>query len=236
MRILLKCLWRLVFSWRMPERQAPRFTSKTTTADKPSAAHNNAQHDSTPNFEVERKFRLQDSELGAFSERLVQMGFSQGRLIAMTDQFLPVKVKGEMLRIRDEVVGSESWTLLTIKEWVNIAGGRERRETEGQLSGFTRRFLLAFGSLLNGGKLMSFSKQRLEHHNASMPGVVITLDDVSGLGKHSGRYAEIEVLVPQDGDVESARAQIAQLARTVFDEERAPVEMSYQLMLEDSLR
>lgn len=236
MRILLKCLWRLVFSWRMPERQAPRFTSKTTTASKPSAAHNNAHHDATPNFEVERKFRLQDSELGAFNERLVQMGFSQGRLIAMTDQFLPVKVKGEMLRIRDEVVGTESWTLLTIKEWVNIAGGRERRETEGKLSAFTRRFLLVFGGLLNGGKLMSFSKQRLEHHNASMPGVVITLDDVSGLGKHSGRYAEIEVLVPQDGDVESARAQIAQLARTVFDEERAPVEMSYQLMLEDSLR
>ncbi len=231
MGILLKCLWRLVFTWRMPERQAPQ-TFTSTAKSNPAAAH----HASTPNFEVERKFRLQDSELGAVSERLVQMGFSQGRLIAMTDQFLPVKVKGEMLRIRDEVVGSESVTLLTIKEWVNIAGGRERRETEGQLSGFTRRFLLALGGLLNGGKLMSFSKQRQEHHNAQLPGVVITLDDVSGLGKHSGRYAEIEVLVPQDGDVESARAQIAQLARTLFDEERAPVEMSYQLMLEDSLR
>jgi adenylate cyclase class IV len=215
----------------MPERQAPQ-TSTSAAKSNPASAH----HASTPNFEVERKYRLQDSELGAVREQLVQMGFSQGRLIAMTDQFLPVKVKGEMLRIRDEVVGSESVTLLTIKEWVNIAGGRERRETEGQLSDFTRRFLLALGGLLNGGKLMSFSKQRQEHHSAQLPGVVITLDDVSGLGKHSGRYAEIEVLVPQDGDVESARAQIAQLARTLFDEERAPVEMSYQLMLEDSLR
>ncbi|MBP9093036.1 CYTH domain-containing protein [bacterium] len=215
----------------MPERQAPQ-TSTSAAKSNPASAH----HASTPNFEVERKYRLQDSELGVVREQLVQMGFSQGRLIAMTDQFLPVKVKGEMLRIRDEVVNFESVTLLTIKEWVNIAGGRERRETEGQLSALTRRFLLALGVLLNGGKLMSFSKQRQEHHNASMPGVVITLDDVSGLGKHSGRYAEIEVLVPQDGDVESARAQIAQLARTVFDEERAPVEMSYQLMLEDSLR
>jgi adenylate cyclase class IV len=231
MGILLKCLWRLVFTWRMPERQAPQKSSKAATGNS-AVAH----HASTPNFEVERKFRLEDSELGAVSERLVQMGFSPGRLIAMTDQFLPVKVKGEMLRIRDEVVGSESWTLLTIKEWVNIAGGRERRETEGQLSAFTRRFLLALGGLLNGGKLMSFSKQRQEHYSAQLPGVVITLDDVSGLGKHSGRYAEIEVLVPQDGDVESARAQIAQLALTLFDEERAPVEMSYQLMLEDSLR
>lgn len=231
MGILLKCLWRLVFTWRMPERQAPQ-TSTSAAKSNPAAAH----HASTPNFEVERKFRLRDSEVGAVSERLVQMGFSQGRLIAMTDQFLPVKVKGEMLRIRDEVVGSESVTLLTIKEWVNIADGRERRETEGQLSAFTRRFLLALGGLLNGGKLMSFSKQRQEHHSALLPGVVITLDDVAGLGKHSGRYAEIEVLVPQDGDVESARAQIAQLARTLFDEERAPVEMSYQLMLEDSLR
>ncbi|CAN5231639.1 hypothetical protein BH11CYA1_BH11CYA1_35720 [soil metagenome] len=235
MGILLKCLWRLVFAWRMPERQAPRPSTKTS-ASKSTSAHNTAHQDAVPNFEVERKFALQDSELGAFSERLVQMGFSKGRLIAMTDQFLPVKVKGEMLRIRDEVVENESETLLTIKEWVNIAGGRERRETEGKLSAFTRRFLLTLGGLLNGGKLMSFSKQRLEHHNASMPGVVITLDDVSGLGKHSGRYAEIEVLVPQDGDVESARAQIAQLARTLFDEDRAPVELSYQLMLEDSLR
>ncbi len=231
MGILLKCLWRLVFTWRMPERQAPQTSTSAAKSD-PASAH----HASTPNFEVERKYRLQDSELGAVSEQLVQMGFSQGRLIAMTDQFLPVKVKGEMLRIRDEVVGSESVTLLTIKEWVNIAGGRERRETEGQLSAFTRRFLLALGGLLNGGKLMSFSKQRQEHHNAQLPGVVITLDDVSGLGKYSGRYAEIEVLVPQDGDVESARAQIAELARTLFNESRAPVEMSYQLMLEDSLR
>jgi adenylate cyclase class IV len=164
------------------------------------------------------------------------MGFSKGRLIQMTDQFLPAKVKGEMLRVRDEVVGTESWTLLTIKEWVNIAGGRERRETEEKLSSFTRRFLLTVGALLCGGSLMSFSKLRQEHTSASMPQVVITIDTVSGLGKHSGQFAEIEVLVPQGGDIEAARAQIAQLARELFREERKQVEMSYQQMLEDSLK
>lgn len=232
MGILLKCLWRLVFSWRPPQKnnQLPSGKAPAATASS-SLAHDSGQ----TNFEVERKFRLHEHELPQFNERLTQMGFSKGRLIKMTDQFLPAKVKGEMLRIRDEVVGTASWTLLTIKEWVNIAGGRERRETEAKLSSLTRGFLLALGALLRGGTLMSFSKLRQEHTAASLPQVVITIDNVSGLGEHSGYYAEIEVLVPQGGDIEAARAQIAQLARELFHEERKQVEMSYQQMLEDSL-
>jgi len=224
MEILLKCLWRLFFKWRMPER-----TTSTPATDPHS-------HTQQPNFEVERKYRIDENELVAVQDQISQMSFSPTRLIAMTDQFLPVKVKGEMVRVRDEVVDNHSETLLTIKEWVNIAGGRERRETEGKLSSFSRRLLLSLGRLLKGGALMSFSKLRREHHNASSAGVVITLDEVSGLGKHSGHYAEIEVLVPQGGDVPAARAQIAQLALRLFNEERQPVEMSYQLMLEDSLQ
>lgn len=224
MGILLKCLWRLFFKWRMPERK-----SVSTPAADP---HSSTQ----PNFEVERKYRIDENELAKVREQIKQMSFSPARLIAMTDQFLPVKVKGEMVRVRDEVVDNHSETLLTIKEWVNIAGGRERRETEGKLSSLSRRLLLSLGRLLNGGALMTFSKLRQEHLNASSAGVVITLDEVSGLGKHSGHYAEIEVLVPQGGDVAAARAQIAQLALRLFNEERQPVEMSYQLMLEDSLQ
>jgi len=230
MRILLKCLWRLVFTWRLPERKPSKVNSASSTGA--AAPHSSNQ----PNFEVERKYHIVENELERVKERLQQMSFSPSRLIAMTDQFLPVRVKGEMLRIRDEVVESHSETLLTIKEWVIIAGGRERRETEGKLSPLMRRFLLSLGRLLKGGALNSFSKMRQEHLNASATGVVITLDEVSGLGKHSGHYAEIEVLVPQDGDVAAARAQIAQLALRLFNEERQPVEMSYQLMLEDSLQ
>jgi len=57
----------------MPERQAPQ-TSTSAAKSNPASAH----HASTPNFEVERKYRLQDSELGAVREQLVQMGFRKG--------------------------------------------------------------------------------------------------------------------------------------------------------------
>ena len=64
--------------------------------------------------------------------------------------------------------------------------------------------------------------------------MVITLDQVDGLGKYSGHYAEVEVLVPQDGNVEEARAAVFRLASQLFGQERDCVEMSYQQMLEAS--
>jgi adenylate cyclase class IV len=88
--------------------------------------------------------------------------------------------------------------------------------------------------MLNGGPLSGFSKVRQEHTSNNFPGVIITLDQVDGLGRYSGRYAEIEVLVPRDGNVEAAREQIAKLARQLFADDRNPVELSYQQMLEKS--
>lgn len=224
MTIIMKCLWRLLTARR------PQWLSTN-----PPPGH---KADSQANFEVERKFRLNEADLDAVRGRLATMGFAPSKLIQMSDQFLPVKIKGEMLRIRDESVNGHSETLLTIKEWVLIKGGqggKERSEEEGTLGPFARAFLLHFGRLLSGHPLHGFSKLRQEHVSPSYPGVVITLDDVDGLGRYSGRYAEIEVLVPRDGDVEAARAKIAQLAKSLFDEERAPVEYSYQQMLEKSL-
>lgn len=222
MTIVMKCLWRLLFKWR------PRWLS----TNKP----NGSAAEGKSNFEVERKFRLADNELAPVLARIKAAGFDSERVIEMSDQFLPVQIKGEMLRVRTEVCAGHSETLLTIKEWVIVEGGKERAEEEDKLGPRAASFLLGFGRRISGGPLQGFSKLRKEHWTSSRPGVVVTIDRVSGLGAYSGHYVEIEVLVPRDqnGSVESARTQIAALAREVFAEERAPVEMSYQQMLEKS--
>jgi adenylate cyclase class IV len=218
MLIVLRALWRLFFSYRPPTA-----TGKTSG--------NAANGDKGTNFEVERKFRLKDDELDTFRGRLADMGFTLAQTIAMTDRFLPVKIEGEMLRVRDETIGATTHTVLTIKEWVEIAGGKERRESESHLSRSARSFMLFVGRLVRGKELLQFSKVRKEHESPSHPHVIITIDKVEGLGANSGYYAEIEVLVPQDGNVEAARSQIASLARQVFNDEREPVKASYMDML-----
>jgi adenylate cyclase class IV len=214
MSIVLKGLWRLFSAYR-PKASSAKARSK----------------DKGTNFEVERKYRLKPEEVENVSKRLADLGFTLARRIDMTDQFLPVKVEGEMLRVRDENIGGALHSLLTIKEWVEISGSKERRETEGHLSPLTRRLMLFLGRLIRGKALLSFSKLRLDHESPSYTKSVVALDTVEGLGENSGHYAEIEVLVPQDGDVETARAQIATLARALFNEDREPVKLSYMDML-----
>jgi len=212
MSIVLQAIWRL-FS-------AQRANASTKTGSK-----------SQTNFEVERKYRLQPGEYDAVNSRLAALGFTLARRIEMTDQFLPVKVDGEMLRVRDENLGTTRHIKLTIKEWVQIAGGKERAETEGDLTPLTRNFLLFLGRLVRGKALLSFSKLRLDHESPRYARSIVALDTVEGLGANSGQYVEIEVLVPQDGDVETARGQIAALARSLFNEDREPVKQSYMDML-----
>src|SRR5262249_30104884 len=149
---------------------------------RPKASRPKAGENEGTNFEVERKYRLKSGERELVSRRLAEEGFTLARNIEMTDQFLPVKVEGEMLRVRDENIGGEKHSLLTIKEWVVIGSSKERRETEGKISPWTRRFLLFLGRLLRGEALLSFSKQRLDHESARHAKTVVALDTVSGLG------------------------------------------------------
>jgi len=213
MSIVLKGLWRLFSAYR------------------PKASSARAGKNDKTNFEVERKYRLKPEELDAVSKRLADLGFTLARRVEMTDRFLPVKVEGEMLRVRDENIGGALHTLLTIKDWVLIGGSKERRESEGHLSPLARRFMLFLGQVIRGKALLSFSKLRLDHESPSYTKSVVALDTVEGLGENSGHYAEIEVLVPQDGDVEAARAQISALAQALFNEDREPVKLSYMDML-----
>ncbi|MBS1996301.1 MAG: CYTH domain-containing protein [Cyanobacteria bacterium SZAS LIN-2] len=214
MKIVMQGLWRLLSARRRQAKPAPK-----------------TSNDKGTNFEVERKFRLKPEELDAVKQRLADMGFSLSQRIEMTDRFLPVKVDGEMLRVRDETVAGKTHTVLTMKEWVIVSGGKERSETEGHLSPLSRAFLLFLGRLIRGRALLQFSKLRLDHTSPGHAHVIVALDEVEGLGVNSGHYAEIEVLVPQNGDVESARAEIVSLARRLFNEEREPVKQSYMDML-----
>jgi len=182
-------------------------------------------------FEVERKFRLKDGEASTIPTRLKAMGFVPVEDIEMTDVFLPTPVQGEMLRVRTEVSDARSHTVVTIKEWVTIGNSRERQETEDGVNGLEKWLLLRIGRLISGRKLLSFTKTRLMHESSVLAGVVIAIDNVQGLGENSGHYAEIEVIVPQGGDVEGARRQIVELAGRLFGEERDFVQASYQDML-----
>jgi len=221
MSIFFTALLRMLTT-RRPQR--PPHAERTTPSAKDHAS-------GAAMLEVERKFKIRDGESTTIPTRLKAMGFEATVSIEMTDQFLPTGVKGEMLRVRDELANGKHTTVVTIKEWVNIGNNRERREQEAGISALQRWILLLVGRLISRAKLPAFSKTRLMHASPVLAGVVIAIDDVQGLGDNSGHYAEVEVLVPQDGDVDGARAQIFGLARELFGEEREFVQASYQDML-----
>jgi len=185
-------------------------------------------------LEVERKFALSDLEARNLPVQLSHLGFQHTDLVFMTDTFLPVTVEGDMMRIRDETINEITDCILTRKSWVEIDGERERKESEEGVDQMTRGCLLELGERLNGGPLLSFTKERDFYTCLSDPqfkNVVVTIDSVKGLGQYSGFYMEIELLVPVGGDVQSARQRINQIATTVLGKERDCVQLSYQDML-----
>ncbi len=188
-------------------------------------------------LEVERKFKISDTEFRALSARLLSQGFQLTGQVFMTDTFLPVQTEGDMMRLRVETMNDITKTILTRKKWVDVGGEREREETEKETSELAAGCLLELGERLSGSPLPSFSKDRDmysrlaedEHHK-----IVVALDTAEGLGEYSGHYMEIELLVPVGGDVQSARQQIASLASSLLGEERPFEQLSYQEMLKRS--
>ncbi|MBY0358600.1 MAG: CYTH domain-containing protein [Candidatus Obscuribacterales bacterium] len=189
-------------------------------------------------FEVERKFRISLAEADALPLRLRELGFKPAGTVTMTDSFLPVKNKGEMMRVRDEDSGGNFHSFATFKRWVIAENGeREREEAEAEIGPFARAFILILGRMVKGQRLLSFSKERThyerENNNAF---VVATIDKVSGLGAYSGTYLEIESIVPLDEDTKAAKEGIFVLAKELFGIPRNDVQNSYFEMLELSLR
>lgn len=189
-------------------------------------------------FEVERKFRISLVEADSLPLRLCELGFKPAGTVTMTDSFLPVRNKGEMMRVRDEDSGSSSHSFATFKRWVITQNGsKEREEAEAEIGPYVRAFFLILGRIVKGEGLLSFSKERTHYERENNNTfVVATIDKVSGLGAYSGTYLEIESIVPLDEDTTVAKEGIFVLAKELFGMPRNDVQNSYFEMLELSLR
>jgi predicted adenylyl cyclase CyaB len=188
------------------------------------------------NFEVERKYPLRADEELALPERLKQMGFRHIAQVHMHDFFLPTEIDGEMRRVRDETMEDKTKHLFTHKVWVQVAGKRERKEQEEQISPMVRELLLDFGTRLHGSKLPEFSKTRemYTREDEDMREITVAIDHVEGLGRFDGYYVEVEILVRREQDVESAREAVEKLAAELLREPRE-FAISYMEMLKQTL-
>lgn len=192
-------------------------------------------------LEVERKFRLFDGEKDSLLRRLSDGGFALVGEVTMTDTFLPAEKDGDMIRIRVESEGEERHRVLTLKDWVTIDGERERREEEGEIGLLASVALRLVGRLVEGASPLSFSKVRRSYSSKQTGAgtgpdvrVVVSVDQVTGLGVYSGDYLEVEIIVPVGGDVKTARERIRTEVFELLGEHREFVPRSYQDMLKES--
>lgn len=187
-------------------------------------------------FEIERKYRLTLDEYNALQGLLVERGFTRGQKFTLIDTFLPVQNKGEMIRVRDQVSHSLTASVLTLKNWVMVAGEKERKENEvDPLDKLSRSILLWLGRRASGTSLLSYSKQR-EELTDTRDGLQVTaaLDWTEDLGEYSGYYLEFEVIAFDNNDIEKARATISKLVAEFLGSAQRPTAPSYRDMLERS--
>jgi predicted adenylyl cyclase CyaB len=184
-------------------------------------------------LEVERKFSITDRESESLPLQLRELGFKPAGSVVMTDTFLPARDQGEMMRIRDEVAGSRVRSVFTLKSWLHTAdGGKERQESEAEVSQLLRTVAIILARYVCGKEVLSFSKERTHfegHLNGSE--FVACLDRVSGLGRFSGNFLEVETIVPLGADPGQARTEIFKLVEKLFGTPREDLKMSYLEML-----
>lgn len=186
-------------------------------------------------LEVERKFSISKQEAESLPLRLRELDFKPAGSLRMTDTFIPSRQKGEMMRVRDELIGSSARSLLTLKSWVQVNGGKERHECECKVSSLARTLLIVLARFASGKELLGFSKER-----ALFEGVLngrqylVCLDRVSGLGEYSGHFLEVESTLPLGEDSSAVKSEIFKLAETLFGTPREDVKRSYLEMLEAS--
>ncbi|MDZ4837841.1 MAG: CYTH domain-containing protein [Candidatus Melainabacteria bacterium] len=194
-----------------------------------------AKDNSQPHFEVERKYGLSKEEFDGMPGRLRALGLSKKSDATILDTFIPAEIDGDMIRVRDETSNAITVTVITLKEWVDVDGSRERKEREsGPIDTISRETFLALGRRLAGTELMSFSKERATFSGyRDKRKVTVALDLVSGLGTYSGTYLEIELIVERQEDVAEARAFVEKFAVELIGSERE-FAMSYMEMLKRS--
>jgi predicted adenylyl cyclase CyaB len=190
---------------------------------------------SKKHFEIERKYRLSEEEYSDLPTRLTQASFHAARQIVENDTFFPVQKKGDMMRIRDEEFEGSTTHILTQKTWVETAGNKERSEREEEISEFVRECIFEIAARMSSKPLKKLSKERalFEKEQPSRAKVVVTLDYVRDLGENSGPYMEIELIVENEADVQSARDKIQELAKILLKDSRDYVHKSYQDMVNE---
>jgi len=185
-------------------------------------------------LEVERKFSISMQEAESLPMRLREYEFRPAGSVVMTDTFLPPRQKGEMLRVRDEMIAGSVRSVFTMKSWVyGRDGNKERQESEAEVSSLVRTLAVIFGRFACGRDLLNFSKERALF-DAKLNGkdVVVCLDRVNGLGKFSGHFMEVECIIPLGQDPTEARAEIFKFVETLFGSPREDIKRSYLEMLE----
>jgi adenylate cyclase class IV len=140
-----------------------------------------------------------------------------------------------MMRVRDEVTaGSACRSVFTLKSWVHTAdGGKERLESESVVSPLVRTMAIIIGRYATGRELLSFSKERTKYEGRLADREIeVALDRVSGLGKFSGYFLEVECVVPINEDPAGVRTEIFKFVETLFGKPREDVKNSYLEMLQ----
>ncbi len=188
-------------------------------------------------FEVERKFRISDAEAGQLPDRLKSLGFEFIENVLTTDIFLPVEAEDEMLRLRTQDSNGRSKLLITHKRWVVLEDGhKERQEAEEMIGELTKQAFLLLAHQIPKEKLPPNSKRR-DFYQGELAGeqCLICLDTAEGIGKYSGHYLEVELLVANHEEIAGARNKVLAFAKELLGEARQPEALTYMEMLKASL-
>jgi adenylate cyclase class IV len=193
---------------------------------------------SKDHYEVELKFKIDVADAEHLREVLPESGFRYTTTVEMSDTFLPAPYEGEIMRIRQEYeLAGARRTVFTIKEWVKTRTGRTRKEAESDAPSTLALIFLFAGRFLSDRALLGFSKKR-ELFEGKLNGneLIVSIDEVFGLGEFSGWYMEAEVLVPLDKDPADYEQPILDRVQSLLGNNRLPVKQSYREMLLESYR
>jgi hypothetical protein len=217
------------------------------------------QHENEVHLEIERGFPLKAKEYAHLLILLAKLNFKATTTSVINDTLLPTTKKRTTHRIRREQVLMEHLKrvnevifYLTHKAHPKMKNGKHvRHERERHLTAVNadQRIAQAISKLwdsipLDAVKhtLPSYSKIRRSYTGELKIGktrynATVALDIAQGLGKYSGHYVEIEILLPKetkDKKVIKVEKGILKFAHKMLGDKRPP-KRSYRKLLLKSL-
>lgn len=149
-------------------------------------------------LEIERKYRLANQQKAKIESYLQANGFKPASKYKLTDTLLPVTSDGHNLRLRVQTSedNEKESCLLTFKEMIESGNGKvERLEQEEEIGPVAKHALLYLAKQVCESPL-SYTKQRSEYKGQFKGSTIsIVFDQVDDLGRFSGLYMEVEVMV-----------------------------------------